>query len=344
MFARSVAKYVVVSSRSRSSDLPRSVLLKNASIGVVTPVARNMATLREIEMRLKSIKNIEKITKTMKTVASSKLPKASRNMAQAKVYGETSDELFKNAETKQGEGKTLFIVASSDKGLCGGVHSQLSKATRRAMANSPDSDIVILGDKCKAQLQRQVPEHIVMSFNQIGKEVPTFQDAQAIADLIIKTGKEYEKIEVIYNKYVSGISYEPETIHAFSQEAFKNSPNFAAYEIEDDVLANLAEFTFANSIYWALAEGHACELSARRNAMDNASKNAADMIERFTIQYNRTRQAVITTGLVDIVTGKYQRITEARLKADYVKVPWRWSKSTKYIPDAPVHQDRSKFK
>lgn len=262
-----------------------------------------MATLREIEMRLKSIKNIEKITKTMKTVASSKLPKASRAMAQAKVYGETSEELFKNAETKQGEGKTLYIVASSDKGLCGGVHSQLSKATRRALENNSSADIVILGDKAKAQLSRQAPENIVMSFNQVGKEVPTFQDAQAIADLVIKSGKEYEKIEIIYNKYVSGISYEPATIHAFSQEAFKNSPNFAAYEIEDDVLANLAEFTFANSIYWALVEGHACELSARRNAMDNASKNAGEMIDRFTITYNRTRQAVITTGLVDIVTG-----------------------------------------
>lgn len=262
-----------------------------------------MATLREIEMRLKSIKNIEKITKTMKTVASSKLPKASRMMNQAKAYGETSDELFKNAETKEGEGKTLYIVASSDKGLCGGVHSQLSKATRRALVEHKDADVVILGDKCKAQLGRQTPENILMSFNQIGKEVPTFQDAQAIADLIIKTGNTYEKIEVIYNKYVSGISYEPSSINAFSQDAFKNSPNFAAYEIEDDVLANLSEFTFANSIYWALVEGHACELSARRNAMDNASKNAGEMIDKFTITYNRTRQAVITTGLVDIVTG-----------------------------------------
>lgn len=269
----------------------------------ITPVARNMATLREIEMRLKSIKNIAKITKTMKTVASSKLPKASRAMAQAKAYGETSEELFKNAETKQGEGKTLYIVASSDKGLCGGVHSQLSKATRRALTDNPSADIVILGDKCKMQLQKQAPENILMTFNQIGKEVPTFQDAQAIADLVIKTGKEYEKIEVIYNTFISGIAYEPATLHAYSQEAFKSSPNFAAYEIEDDVLANLSEFTFANSIYWALVEGHACELNARRNAMDNASKNAGEMIDKFTIQYNRTRQAVITNGLVEIVTG-----------------------------------------
>lgn len=262
-----------------------------------------MATLREIEMRLKSIKNIEKITKTMKTVASSKLPRAQKAMAQARLYGATSEELFKNAETKQGDGKTLYIVASSDKGLCGGVHSQLSKFTRRALAVNGDSDVVVLGDKSKVQLQRFFPENIVMSFNQMGKEVPTFQDAQAIADLITKSGKEYERVEIVYNHFLTGISYEPQVVNSYSQEAFKNSPNFAAYEIEDDVLQNLQEFSFANSIYYALVEGHACELSARRNAMDNASKNAGDMIGRFTIQYNRTRQAVITNQLIEIITG-----------------------------------------
>lgn len=280
------------------ANTSRSLLKSTAPIAT-----RNMATLREIEMRLKSIKNIEKITKTMKTVASSKLPKATRSMNQAKVYGETSGELFTNAETVAGKGKTLFIVASSDKGLCGGIHSQLSKATRNALAETPDADVIVLGDKCKAQLQRFKPENIIMTFNQIGKEVPTFGDAAAIADLITKNGKEYESIQIIFNTYLSGISFEPKIIPAFTQESIKNSPNFAAYEMEDDVMANLSEFTFANSIYWALAEGHACEISSKRNAMDNASKNAGEMIEKFTIAYNRTRQAVITNGLVEIVTG-----------------------------------------
>lgn len=79
--------------------------------------------------------------------------------------------------------------------------------------------------------------------------------------------------------------------------------NFTAFEIDDEVLANMTEYALANSLYWALAEGHACEQSARRNAMDNASKNAGEMIDKFTILYNRTRQAVITGELVEIITG-----------------------------------------
>jgi F-type H+-transporting ATPase subunit gamma len=79
--------------------------------------------------------------------------------------------------------------------------------------------------------------------------------------------------------------------------------NFSSFEIDDSVLGNLREYALANSIYWALAEGHACEISARRNAMDNASKNAGDMIDKFQILYNRTRQAVITGELVEIITG-----------------------------------------
>ncbi|BFZ55908.1 atp3 gamma subunit of the F1 sector of mitochondrial F1F0 ATP synthase [Savitreella phatthalungensis] len=283
--------------------LSRTVLRTSRAVVPAAAATRNMATLREIETRLKSVKNIEKITKTMKTVASSKLPKASRAMNQAKVYGETAQELFKNAETKASEGKTLFIVASSDKGLCGGVHSQLSKATRKALDEKPDADLVVLGDKAKAQLQRFRPENIILSFNQIGKDVPSFADAAAIADLVTGSGKQYDQVSVIYNSYVSGIAYEPTTLPIFSEDALKNSTNFSAYEIEDDVLANLAEFTFANVIYAALVEGHACELSARRNAMDNASKNAGEMIDKFTIAYNRTRQAVITNGLIEIIVG-----------------------------------------
>lgn len=82
-----------------------------------------------------------------------------------------------------------------------------------------------------------------------------------------------------------------------------HAANFSSFEIDDSVLSNLREYALANSLYWALAEGHACEQSARRNAMDNASKNAGDMINKFQILFNRTRQAVITNELVDIITG-----------------------------------------
>ncbi|KZF25966.1 putative ATP synthase subunit gamma, mitochondrial [Xylona heveae TC161] len=272
----------------------------------IVPNAANFATLREIEGRLKSIRNIEKITKTMKIVASTKLTRAQKAMTESRSYGEASNTVFEKAETKplEGEGKkTLIVVASSDKGLCGGIHSGLSKYTRAMLHNKPDADIVVLGEKCKAQLGRSNGKNIVLSFANVGKDVPTFADAQAIADQICLLPTDYASIQIVYNKFLNAQSYEPTPVEAFSEEAIKNSPNFAAFEIDDEVLSNLREYALANSLFWALAEGHACEQSARRNAMDNASNNAADMINKFQILFNRTRQAVITGELVEIITG-----------------------------------------
>lgn len=282
----------------------------NAAAAVsVRPIAANAAgyaTLREIEGRLKSIRNIEKITKTMKIVASTKLSRAQRAMVESRSYGETSNTVFEKAETKPIESedkKTLIIVCSSDKGLCGGIHSGLSRATRRMLEKKPNSDLVVLGEKSKAQLGRSSGKNIQLSFAGVGKDVPTFADAQAIADQISLLPTDYADVQILYNKFINATSYEATPIEAFSEEAIRESPNFAAFEIDDEVLANLREYALANSLYWALAEGHACEQSARRNAMDNASKNAGDMINKFQILYNRTRQAVITGELVEIITG-----------------------------------------
>jgi len=268
--------------------------------------AANYATLREIEGRLKSIRNIEKITKTMKIVASTKLTRAQKAMTESRVYGQTSNTVFEKAETKplEGEGqKTLYVVCSSDKGLCGGIHSGLSRKTRKLLLENPQADLVVLGEKCKAQLGRSSAKNIQFSVAGVGKDVPTFVEASAIADQICMLPTDYSSIKIIYNKFLNAQSYEPVEVEAFSEEAIAQSPNFSAFEIEDESLSNLREYALANSIYWALAEGHACEQSARRNAMDNASKNAGDMINKFQILFNRTRQAVITGELVEIITG-----------------------------------------
>ena len=194
-----------------------------------SPVAAssaNYATLREIEGRLKSIRNIEKITKTMKIVASTKLNKAQRAMAESRSYGQTSNTVFEKAETKAEEAedkKTLIIVASSDKGLCGGIHSGLSKATRRMLEEKPNSDVVVLGEKSKAQLARSSGKHIVMSFSGAGKDVPTFTEAAAIADQISMLPTDYGDVQIIYNKFINAQSYEPTPLEAFSEEAIKNS-------------------------------------------------------------------------------------------------------------------------
>jgi len=266
--------------------------------------AAGYATLREIEGRLKSIKNIEKITKTMKIVASTKLTRAQKAMTDSRVYGQTSAQVFDEAKTKPLEDKkTLLIICSSDKGLCGGIHSGLTRATRRMLDTNPELDLVIIGEKCKAQLGRTSGKNVQVSFQGLGKDVPTFADAQAIADQICMLPGDYASTKILYNKFLNAQSFEPTEVEAFSEEAIANSENFAAFEIDDEVLGNLREYALANSLYWALAEGHACEQSARRNAMDNASKNAGDMISRFTILYNRTRQAAITGELVEIITG-----------------------------------------
>jgi len=242
----------------------------------------------------------------MKVVASTKLNRAQRAMSESRSYGQTSNTVFEQAETKPLEGddkKTLIVVASSDKGLCGGIHSGLTKKVRRMLIEKPNSDIVVLGEKCKAQLSRSSSKNIVLSFAGVGKDIPTFAEAQAVADQISLLPTDYADVQIVYNKFINAQSYEPTPVAAFSEEAIANSPNFAAFEIDDEVLVNMKEYALANSLFWALAEGHACEQSARRNAMDNASKNAGEMINRYQILFNRTRQAVITGELVEIITG-----------------------------------------
>ena len=219
--------------------------------------------------RLKSIRNIEKITKTMKIVASTKLNKAQHAMNESRTYGKTSNQAFEEAETKPlEEKKTLLVVASSDKGLCGGIHSGLSRAARRMLEKDPSLALAVIGEKSKAQLGRSNAKNVVLSFAGAGKDVPTFTNAQAIADQLVLLPEEYASIKILYNRFINATSYEPTVIEAYSEEAITESSNFAAFEIDDEVLANLREYSLANSLFWALAEGYACEISARRNAMD----------------------------------------------------------------------------
>lgn len=162
----------------------------------------------------------------MKIVSSTKLNRAQRAMTDSRNYGQTSNLVFEQAETKatQHEGKkSLLVVASSDKGLCGGIHSGLSKATRRILEKKPNSDVIVIGEKSKSQLSRSSAKNLVLSFAGIGKDVPTFADAQAIADQIALLPTEYNDIQIIYNKFINAQSYEATALEAFSEEAILNS-------------------------------------------------------------------------------------------------------------------------
>ena len=165
----------------------------------------------------------------MKIVASTKLTRAQRAVTESRSYGQTSNTVFENAETKPLEGenqKTLVVVASSDKGLCGGIHSGLSKRVRKMLLENPNIDLVVLGEKSKAQLGRSNGKNMVLSFAGIGKDIPTFADAQAIADQICLLPTDYSDIQIVYNKFLNATSYEPTPIEAFSEEAIANSRKF----------------------------------------------------------------------------------------------------------------------
>lgn len=162
----------------------------------------------------------------MKIVASTKLTRATRAMTDSRTYGQTSNQTFEQAETKaiEGEGKkSLLVVCSSDKGLCGGIHSGMSRAARRILANAPETDLVVVGEKCKSQLSRSNAKNMKLSFAGIGKDVPTFADAQAIADQISLLGGDYSEVKVLYNKFLNAQSYEVNVIDAFSAEAITQS-------------------------------------------------------------------------------------------------------------------------
>lgn len=169
----------------------------------------------------------------MKMIASTKLAKAQRAMRSGKQYGIANSEVFSNSSKAEGEEapeikKTLYLVISSDKGLCGGIHSSVSKHARKAIAESPQSSateptLMVVGDKSKAQLSRSLASHIALTFNQIGRDIPTFADAAGVADLLMTSGVEWERVIIIYNKFVSAISYEAGELEVLGEQILKES-------------------------------------------------------------------------------------------------------------------------
>lgn len=263
-----------------------------------------MATLKDLKLRISSTKNIQKITKSMKMIASTRLIKAQRGMEVARRYGNASNAFFKYADTKSPDSsdKCLYVAVSSDKGLCGGVHSSVTRAIKADVLKNTKIDLMSLGDKSKAQLSRVYSKNIVTSFSSLGSRAPTFGEACLVSSAILKI-KPYDKITLFYNQFRSAIAFETSRTDIFTLQNVTDSAKISAYEIEDDVLQNFQEFTTANKLYHAMMEGHAAEVAAKMSAMDNATRNAGDLIGKLTIVYNRTRQAAITTELVDIITG-----------------------------------------
>lgn len=270
-----------------------------------------------VRNRMKSVKNIQKITKAMKMVAASKLRAIQTKTEKSRGLWQPFTALlgdFPSVDVK----KNVIVTISSDKGLCGGINSTSVKISRGlAKINSgpeKETKYVILGEKAKAQLTRDSKKDIELAITELQKNPLNYTQVAVLADDILKN-VEYDALRIVYNKFHSVVQFLPTTSTVLSPEVVEREAEAGgklgeldSYEIEgaetkSEVLQNLTEFQFSCVMFNAVLENACSEQGARMSAMDSSSRNAGEMLDRLTLTYNRTRQATITTELIEIISG-----------------------------------------
>ena len=291
-----------------------------------------MASLKALKLRIGSVKSTQKITKAMKMVAAAKLRRAQQGAEAGRPYstrmsGVVSSLAAKVARSPEspkllvGTGKDdthLIVVATSDRGLAGAFNSNVVRAARRKadelIAQGKTVLFYIVGRKGRPVLQRFYPKGIVAQYDTSGMKAPTYADAQAMAKDIIDrfTRDGIDVVHLAYANFRSTLVQEPVVEQIIpvppvaANDAETGTASLAAVEYEPDeeeILADLLPRNIAIQIYRALLENQAGFYGSQMTAMDNATRNAGDMINRLTIQYNRSRQAAITTELIEIIAG-----------------------------------------
>ncbi|XP_029650636.1 ATP synthase subunit gamma, mitochondrial [Octopus sinensis] len=270
---------------------------------------RGMATLKDIRLRLKSVSNIQKITKSMKMVSAAKFARAEKDLKPARPYGHGSLEFFEKAEISQDDSKPqhLIIAVSSDRGLCGAIHTGVAKAIKHTIASKKegvDTKLVLIGEKSRGILARVMSDKIMLVFSNVGKKPPTFADASLVASAILDSGYKFDHGTLFYNYFRSVVSYKTSQIPIFSLDAVNQSEKLPVYDsIDEEVLVSYNEYALVSKLFYSMKESACSEQSSRMTAMDGATKNAGEMIDKLTLTYNRTRQAVITRELIEIISG-----------------------------------------
>jgi len=270
---------------------------------------RGMANLKIIGMRLKSVRNIQKITQSMKMVSAAKFARAERDLRAARPLGSAAKSFYDHAEvsTNKEAPKELYVAMTSDRGLAGAVHSSINKAIRNELnekASLENVKVICVGDKSRGFFQKFFPESILMVGSEIGRLPPQFGDASKVANAVLSSGFEFDSGKMFYNRYNSVVSYTTTEIPIFSQDSVANSAKITLYDsIDSDVLQSYIEYSLASLFYYVMKEGACSEQSSRMTAMDNSTKNAGEMIDKLQTTFNRTRQAVITGELIEIISG-----------------------------------------
>jgi F-type H+-transporting ATPase subunit gamma len=290
-----------------------------------------MPSLKDLRVRIKSVRNTRKITSAMKMVAASKLKRAQEQAEAARPYAERMDRMLASLAAGvagipggprllagTGEDKVhLVVVMTSDRGLCGAFNSSVVRGARvfirRLLEQGKTVKILTVGRKGRDQLKGEFGRLIVKSIDGIGKPRLTFHNGLMIAQEIRRMldAGEFDVGTLIYNRFKSAISQVLTTQQLVplplpAVAATTGSGPQATYEFEPDdseILDQILPLNLAVQTYRALLESFAGEQGARMAAMDNATRNAGDMINRLTLNYNRTRQAVITKEMIEIVSG-----------------------------------------
>ena len=290
-----------------------------------------MASLKALRGRINSVKSTRKITSAMKMVAASKLKRAQTQAEAARPYAERMQRMLAAlAQSAQGSptaprmlvgtGKDqvqLLVVVTADRGLAGAFNTNVGRAARAAIqrleGEGKTVKVITVGRKGRDYLKREYASRLVGEYSFAGKKRVEFADVDEVAARITQMleAGEFDVCTVIYNRFVSVISQVPTESRMIplsieSGEAAPADKNQAQYEFEPDeetILAALLPRNMAIQLFRALIESGAGEQGARMAAMDNATRNAGEMINKLTLNYNRTRQANITRELIEIISG-----------------------------------------
>ena len=287
-----------------------------------------MPSLKDLKNRIGSVKSTQKITSAMKMVAAAKLRKAQEQAIASRPYCSSMEKIVSSLASKLIDNapellkgkkeikKQLLVVFSADRGLCGGFNGSISRAVKLEIKKSKDlgieTKLLFVGRKSADTLKKDFQQHIVEIVTGNSTN-PIYSDALSISSKIVDLylRDEFGSCKIIFNKFISAITQEVTLkslipIETNNEDVSQNNQVSSVYEYEPSeevILEELLNKNIATQLFSAQMESTASELAARMTAMDNATRNAGDLIDRLTLQYNRTRQAFITKELIEIISG-----------------------------------------
>ena len=287
-----------------------------------------MASLDDLKKRIMSVKSTQKITKAMKMVAAAKLKRAQENAEKGRPYSEKMNNIILNLslgiadkesapKLLSGSGKNqihLCVVMTSDRGLCGGFNANIIKKAKNYFSDvtkeGKEIKIITVGSKGNDQLKRLYGDKIIENISFKESKNANFFDAEKVGKILIEKfdREEFDICTIFFNQFKNVITQIPQTQQIIPLNTInENQKNLnESYEFEpdeDEILNNLLPKNISTQIFKAMLENSASEQGARMSAMDNATRNAGEMVDKLTIEYNRSRQAAITKELIEIISG-----------------------------------------